>query len=689
MLTAINFAPGVVKDAASLDSEGQWIDADKIRFRVINGKGQPQVMGGHETATADTFAGKARAAHSWEEIDGAKLVAIGTHAKLYVMRAASLYDITPIRDDSDASGALTDPFSTTNTSATVTVAHTAHGMIDGDTAYLKAASAVGGITFGAAGTHASDPFQTVENSDFVIVNHTAHGLASGEFVTFASATATGGIAAGSLNTTHRVYKLTDDAYQIQVATAATSTATGGGTPTYEYYHEFVITYVDANSYTVTARTAATSTVAGGGGSTKWKYEINTGREVTAVASGYSTGTYSSGLYSLPSTETDLRARVWRLSNYGENLLANYQESAIFRWQNNVSQSAAAIAATDAPAKSIAHITTPERFLMTLGTEDALTSTFNPLQVAWATQEGGFTTNDWTAAATNTAGDILLAEGNRIQAGMAMPFVSLIWTDTALYQARYLRDATYVYGFDLLGTGCGLIGPNAAVRAGDSGSVFWLSSSRQFFMWNGGAPTVLQCPVREWMLDLLAPAQEDMIYAALNSQWNEVWWFFPDLATGENARYVAYNYVESHWTVGTYGITAWADRGVLQFPVAAHSDGSVKLHERGTTGDGDAINAYVESGFADVGDGDTLYRINRIVPEFHDLVGGVTITLTGRVWPQGTDKVVVAGTVGSSTTKLDTRMTARVVKVKMESTSSPLSWRNGRLGVDITPTGMKR
>lgn len=682
-------ASGVVRDDPGLAAEGAYLSTDKVRLRLILKDILPEIIGGWEKATQDTVSGKARALHVWEDLDGQKVVAIGTHKKLYIYTGGLLWDITPVRDDSVTSGTLSDPFDTVDTDATVTVNHTAHGVISGDTVYLKA-DAVGGVTFGAAGTYSSNPIQTVENSDFIIVTHTSHGLTSGEYVTLASASATGGIAAASINKTHRVYVLSDDAFQIQVATSATSTATGGGTPTYVYFHGFEATYVDANSYTVEARSAATSTVTGGGGTTSWWYELNIGLENTTRTAGYSTGTYSSGLYSLPSTGSDLRARVWHFSNFGQNLLANYRESPLYRWQNNLSQSAAAVAATDAPAKNLSHMVTPERFIVTLGTEDAATSTFDTMRYAFATQEGGFTTNDWTPAATNTAGDKRLAEGTRIVRGLAMPQISLIWTDTALYGLQYLQDTTLVFGDSLLGTGCGLIGPNAMTRVADVGAVIWLSSSQRFFIWNGGAPQMIPCPVRDYLFDNLAAVQEDLIFAGHNSRWNEVWWFYPSAETNENAAYVVYNYRDNLWYIGTFTITAWGDLADSGFPIAVDADGTVQFYERPTgTDNGDAISWHFETAPVDIEDGDRVYMIDRFMPDNRDLVGGCTLIMKSRFWANGTETTTTVGTFNSATQSLAFRAKGRQISYRIEGNSAPAKGRFGRPTFNVKPGGERR
>ena len=677
--------PGVVKDNSELSTEGSYTDADKVRFRVVNGDGLPQVIGGQELATQDTISGKGRAMHAWEDNEGQKLVGIGTHKKLYVYHDARIWDITPSR----ASGEYTARFATTGGSTSISVTHTTHGVTEGDAVYLQATSTVGGLSIGASGTLGSNLLETIENTRFLIVNHTAHGLTSGEYATLASATAVGGVGTGDINKTHRAYRLTDNAYMIHVNTTATSSASAGGTPTYKYLFQYPVdTITDANTFVFTSRSAAGATATAQGGISQYYYDINIGREFGATQAGYGTGTYSSGYYSRSSTQSDLRARVWQLSNYGQEMISNYWKSPLFRWQNNLSQNAAAITATDAPQESHSHVMTPERFLVALGTEDQPTSTYDPLLVAWAKQEGGFTNGDWTPAATNTAGDFKLSEGSRIVRGLTMPFVNLIWTDTAAYQMRYLRDTNFVFGFDLIGRGCGLIGPNAVARIGDTGAVYWLSSSRKFFAWSGGAPQEIQCPVREYFFDRLANVQEDLIYAAVNGRWNEVWWFYPG-DSNECDSYLIYNYKENHWSIGSFPISAWVDRGVLQFPLTAHTDGAVYLQERGDSDGGDAITWSVETGYIDIGDGENTMMVRRVLPDFADLVGGSTITMTGKIWPHGDEHEVEFGTVGADTKYLASRIKARQIKIKYTGSSAPASGRLGRMTFDVQQSGEKR
>lgn len=140
-LKNLPFKPGFYADDTDRDVGGlnYWKGGDKVRFV----DGHPQKMGGWATWGETQMSGVARIAVDWQAIDSSeRLIAVGTNRKLYLFSGALWYDITPYRD----SGTLTDPFSTTNTSAVVDVADTAHGVLAGDYVTFSGASAVGGIT---------------------------------------------------------------------------------------------------------------------------------------------------------------------------------------------------------------------------------------------------------------------------------------------------------------------------------------------------------------------------------------------------------------------------------------------------------------------------------------------------------------------------------------------------------------
>ena len=57
------------------------------------------------------------------------------------------------------------------------------------------------------------------------------------------------------------------------------------------------------------------------------------------------------------------------------------------------------------------------------------------------------------------------------------------------------------------------------------------------------------------------SQGQKVFGAVNTQWTEVWWFYPSASSEENDKYVIYNYANKTWYYGTLTRTAWHDRGI--------------------------------------------------------------------------------------------------------------------------------
>jgi len=122
-LTNVQIRPGFNKQVTATGAEGQWTDGDFVRFRYS----LPEKIGGWQQITGQTLVGAAREQLVWADLDGRKYAAIGTHKALIIYYEGAFYDITPLDT------ALTScTFDTTNTSATVTVNKTSHGLLAGD-----------------------------------------------------------------------------------------------------------------------------------------------------------------------------------------------------------------------------------------------------------------------------------------------------------------------------------------------------------------------------------------------------------------------------------------------------------------------------------------------------------------------------------------------------------------------------
>jgi hypothetical protein len=404
-----------------------------------------------------------------------------------------------------------------------------------------------------------------------------------------------------------------------------------------------------------------------------------------TAGGYGSSTYGTGTFGGTSALTEIFPRTWSFATWGEHLLACPRGQTIYEWSLDTGVVPPAIVGCPTNVASI--FVTAERILVACGCQPYGSVTFDPLLVRWSDQE---INTSWTPTAANQAGEYPLSQGGRVVRGLPSRKTNLLWTDTALYSMTYLGDPVLVYGFELLGSSCGLIGPNAAAEK--DGNAFWMTPSGQFYSYSGGAPTPLVCPVQRYVNDNLNWLQSDKIYCSMDSANSEVWWLYPDSRDGtgnECSRYVAFNYAENTWVVGSFDRTAWIDAGVLQYPIAADSTGLVYYQEYGHTANGGAITSFLESAPRDLADGDQLASVLRVVPDIEDLSGGLSITLSGRLFPNGAELSYGPYTILPTTEKIDLRLTARQFSVRMDSASAPSFWRFGAPRFDIRLTGSKR
>ena len=131
------FNPGINKEGTDYTAEGGWFDGNLVRFR----KGLPEKIGGWQKYIQASYEGTGRKLHGWVDLDGTKLLGLGTRFKLYIQEGTSYNDITPIRSTTGA-GDVT--FSATNGSSTITVTDTAHGANEGDFVTFSDAASLGG-----------------------------------------------------------------------------------------------------------------------------------------------------------------------------------------------------------------------------------------------------------------------------------------------------------------------------------------------------------------------------------------------------------------------------------------------------------------------------------------------------------------------------------------------------------------
>lgn len=147
MFKQFNINPGIVREQTELAAEGNWYDADKVRFKM----GKPQAMRGWQRKTPQ-FLGTARNIITWSDLISEKYMAWGTESKLYVYEGDTYSDITPIV----STVTITNKLNTTTGSTKIVVSIAGHPENTGDYIYITSmAATVGGNVFLSGGYQVS------------------------------------------------------------------------------------------------------------------------------------------------------------------------------------------------------------------------------------------------------------------------------------------------------------------------------------------------------------------------------------------------------------------------------------------------------------------------------------------------------------------------------------------------------
>jgi hypothetical protein len=690
-LQKILFKPGVNRENTRYTTEGGWYEADKVRFR----QGTPEKIGGWIRISSEIFLGICRSIKNWTTLGFQNLLGIGTHLKFYISNGGAYYDITP-----------------------TTPVHTLTG-----------------------------PFATVSGSTTVTVTDATGGYSDGDFVTFTGATAVGGL-----------------------------TISG----------EFKLSFSSGTTYTITAASAASST-ASGGGTVYAVYQVSVGPQTVAALVGWGGGAWGSGVWGTGGTSSEA-LRIWNQANFGEDLIYGPRGFPLYYWDATIGYLAQTITLTIATpcvvtttlnlpdltaivletsgalptglsvgvtyytryvsATTFNLSTTPtgalidttgsqsgvhkisqrgvllsdlngasnvplsqnyflisdaSRFVLCFGTNEIGSSSVSPMLVRWSDQENPV---DWTPTALNQAGSLTLSRGSEIITAIQTRQEILIYTNVALYSFQYLGPP-FVWGSQILADNISIISPNAVAIA--SGVVFWMGVDK-FYMYDGGVKT-MRCDLRQFVFSDLDMAQSDQIFAVTNEGFNEVWWFYCSSGSMAIDQYVVYNYAEDIWYYGTMARTAGLDSGIGQFPIAATYSNNIVEHENGLndqeTATATAINAYITSSQFDIGDGHNFAFVYRMLPDltFRGSTSNSPVAtmylyglknsgsgLNNPASVGGSNSANITGTamipVEEFTGQVFTRIRARQMAVKIESDQLNMTWQLGSPRIDIRQDGRR-
>jgi|DEB0MinimDraft_10_1074344.scaffolds.fasta_scaffold03438_4 hypothetical protein len=395
-----------------------------------------------------------------------------------------------------------------------------------------------------------------------------------------------------------------------------------------------------------------------------------GNADASVAGGFGVGFYSDGYYGTPRADvgTITPATTWTLDTWGEYLVgcAN-SDGKIYEWQLDTSGPTPAAVVTNAPTGTTAIMVSNERSLFALGAGG------NPRRISWSDFENNTV---WTPASDNLAGSIDLQTGGKIVVAKRVRGQILVLTDIDAHVVSYVGQP-FVYQSEYVGRSCGIPGPNA-IAVQDNFAV-WMST-RGFFTYDGYIKP-LPSEVSDYVFSDINRAQMSKVYAVNNSQFNEVWWFYPSASSQENDRYVVWNYADNYWTIGEMARSAGTDRGVFTNPIFVGTDGILYDHEVGVNHDG--TDVYVESGPVQIGNGDNIYYVNELIPDERNQ-GDVTATFYSRYYPNSTQRSYGPY---SMTNPTSVRFNGRQVNMRLTATPNT-DWRVGTMRLNAAPGGRR-
>jgi hypothetical protein len=734
-LQQIKFAPGIDKQDTTVGAVGRWVESDNVRFRY----GLPEKVGGWQSLLNQSIVGVSRKLHSFVDLEGNRYTAIGTDKFLLLYFEGQLFDITPFRSSNvGVQTTFTSSTLATNSTSTklCTITTTSpHDLIEGDMVVLDSVTLPGGTGLSASdfedklfqvlsvpttttftidslnqatsavstgGSMTVQPYERVGPA----AQSYGYGFGIGNFGGTISGALTNTLSSG-INDSVNIIPVTSNADFPTVGTLAIGTE--------------LITYTGKGTNTFTGATR------GALGTTEASHNNS---DVVTNATDF-TGWGNA----VEASTVTLEPGLWSLNNFGQVLVATVANGKTFTWNSGITArltTRASTTTTDFPtaiatgvgnptASRLTLISPTTRHLIHFGTEVTIgdPTTQDDMFIRFANQEE---INEYDILAVNSAGSQRLQDGSRIVGALTAKENILVWTDNSLYTMKFV-GAPFTFGFEQVGTNCGLIGKNAAIEI--DGVAYWMSNNG-FFAFDGTVNS-LPCSVEDYVYDDCATTKGQQICAGINNLFTEVTWWYPTAGSDFNDRSVTYNYGQSNkptpmgnWYTGvnTNSIrTAWIDSLIYPKPYATafkstntgtfptvvgesglgqtlffeHEVGTDQINPDGTT---TTLTSFIDSyDFAlqtDQGIGEYFLAMRRFLPNFKVLTGDAQITISVADYPADPNTVTTLSpfTINSSTTKVDTRARGRYAALKIENTGSGQSWRFGTFQADLQPDGRR-
>lgn len=648
-----------------------------IRFR----QGLVEKMGGWSRFIGGAMPSITRDLHAWQDLQQAQWLGVAGLTSLNVINNGSNSTITPQYSIFNTAVNV----STVAGSALVTIvdASLTGAVTTDDSVFFNTPISIGGITItglypiagGGTGTYqislaspaittvgnagAVPSFTTTANSVIATVTFANHNLSTGDTFVFPISTQVGG---SFVSGAYAVTVLSSSTFTIMLSSTALTADTesmNSGQANYLYY-------LTSNASGLMSREGPPGAIG--------QFPLGESRSTIVTATGQ-TGSHT------------ITASTWTSDNWGEIYLACPAGGGVYYWTPGSGFTTATLVGTAPPFNNGIFIAMPEQILVcwgsTVGSNNPIgggSQRQDPQLVRWS-DVLDFT--NFTVSSLTQAGSFRIPTGSVIRGGLQAATQALIWTDISVWAMQYI-GYPLVFGFNQIGSECGLVGAHAAVDF--RGTTFWMNQAN-FFMLDGRGVRSLDCSVWDNVFQDLDTINAYKSVAAKNTAFNEIMFFYPSRSggTGECDKYVKYNVMSGSWDYGSLARSAWIDQTVLGNPIGSDPTTLfLQQHEQGYNADGAAMDSFFETGYFVAGDGENFSVVDHFEPDMK--WGTITtssqqsaqlqVTLSTQKYPNDVVYANPVLTMTSTTSYLTPRLRGRQMKWRVESNDLGSFWRMG-------------
>jgi len=421
---------------------------------------------------------------------------------------------------------------------------------------------------------------------------------------------------------------------------------------------------------------------------------------TLTTGGFGDDAYDAGTYGTPRpSRPDLRliGEVWRLQNWGEDLLAMAStDGRLLRWTPGPDLSEGANLAAPVPGAPVGNrtfVVTAERHVILFSMDG------NTAQFGWCSQEN---IEDWDfLSTTNTAGFYAIEPASRIINAMAAQYSVIFWTVQGAYVIEY-KALPYIYTYSYLGEHNSPISGMSPVAY--AGTVMWPAADG-FWRFDGSQVQPVECPILDWFQQIY----DDKATRAYMGGWfngaaSELWWCFPSVGATTNDTLIVYNFQERWWSIGKLSRNCGVPGSIRGYPLMA-ADWAIYRHEIGHLYPDTVELPWIRSGFFGAENGTVMATTKQLLVDTDADLDAVSYQLFAT---KGRYKNALERTKGpklpsarqvhhngttlpehyrSGQGKIDYRISGRDFSVKMQ-TLGQKDWSFGQGQVLITPRGKR-